>query len=113
MPLTSIWPGDSPTTVDGYTFANYGDKSYGPVTLLQATENSINSAYVTLESDIGVDSVADAAVRAGIPADTPGMDLDALDLTFVLGTASPSGLDMANAYATFAARGARGRRHRW
>ncbi len=107
VPLTTILPGDSPTTVDGYTFSNYGDKSYGPVTLLQATENSINSAYVTLESDIGVQSVADAAVRAGVPADTPGMDLDALDLTFVLGTASPSGLDMANAYATFAARGSR------
>jgi membrane peptidoglycan carboxypeptidase len=107
IPLNSVWPGDSPTTVDGYTFANYGDKSYGPVTLLQATENSINSAYVTLESEIGVDSVADAAVRAGVPADTPGMDLDNLDLTFVLGTASPSGLDMANAYATFAASGAR------
>ncbi len=33
------------------------------------------------------------------------MDLDDLNLTFVLGTASPSGVDMANAYATFAARG--------
>ena len=106
VPLTSVWNGDSPATVDGYTFSNYGDRSYGPVTLLQATESSINSAYVELESDIGVDSVADAAVRAGVPADTPGMELDDLNLTFVLGTASPSGLDMANAYATFAARGA-------
>lgn len=105
VPLNSVWNGDSPATVDGYTFSNYGDRSYGPVTLLQATENSINSAYVELESDIGVARVADAAVRAGVPADTPGMDLDDLNLTFVLGTASPSGLDMANAYATFAARG--------
>jgi len=105
VPLTSVWNGDSPATVDGYTFNNYGDRSYGPVTLLQATENSINSAYVELESDLGVDSVADAAVRAGVPADTPGMEPDQLNLTFVLGTASPSGLDMANAYATFAARG--------
>ena len=54
VPLNSVWNGDSPATVDGYTFANYGDRSYGPVTLLQATENSINSAYVELESDIGV-----------------------------------------------------------
>jgi membrane peptidoglycan carboxypeptidase len=106
VPLNSVWNGDSPATVDGYTFSNYGDRSYGPVTLLQATENSINSAYVELESDIGVGRVADAAVRAGVPADTPGMDLDDLNLTFVLGTASPSGVDMANAYATFAARGA-------
>ena len=106
VPLTSVWNGDSPATVDGYTFNNYGDRSYGPVTLLQATENSINSAYVELESDLGVGTVADAAVRAGVPADTPGMAPDDLNLTFVLGTASPSGLDMANAYATFAARGA-------
>jgi membrane peptidoglycan carboxypeptidase len=105
IPLGSIWNGDSPATVDGYTFNNYGDRSYGPVTLLQATEDSINSAYVELESDVGVDTVADAAVRAGVPADTPGMDLDALDLTFVLGTASPSAVNMANAYATFAAQG--------
>jgi membrane peptidoglycan carboxypeptidase len=35
------------------------------------------------------------------------MNLDALDLTFVLGTASPSGLDVANAYATFANQGIR------
>ena len=105
IPLGSVWNGDSPSTVDGYTFSNYGDRSYGPVTLLQATEDSINSAYVELESDVGVDAVADAAVRAGVPADTPGMDLDALDLTFVLGTASPSAVTMASAYATFAAQG--------
>ena len=105
--LNSVWPGDSPATVDGYTFSNYGDRSYGDVTLLEATENSINSAYVQLESDIGVSNVADAAVRAGVPASTPGMNLKNLDLTFVLGTASPSGLDMANAYATFADSGVR------
>ncbi len=107
VPLNSLWDGDSPATVNGYTFTNYGDKSYGMVTLLQATEDSINSAYVQLESEVGVDEVADAAVRAGVPADTPGMNLDELDLTFVLGTASPSALDMANAYATFAAEGTR------
>lgn len=107
VPLTSVWNGDSPSTVNGYTFSNYGDKSYGQVTLLTATENSINSAYVEMESDIGVESVADAAVRAGIPEDTPGMDLGDLNLTFVLGTASPSALDMASAYSTFAASGAR------
>jgi membrane peptidoglycan carboxypeptidase len=107
VPLSSMWNGDSPATVDGYTFNNYGNKSYGQVNLLQATENSINSAYVDLESSIGVKSVAEAALRAGIPADTPGLNLKNLDLTFVLGTASPSGLDMASAYSTFAARGTR------
>ena len=107
LPLTSVWNGDSPSTVNGYTFSNYGDKSYGPVTLLQATEDSINSAYVEVESEVGVDSVAESALAAGVPEDTPGLNLDNLDLTFVLGTASPSGLDMANAYATFASSGTR------
>ncbi len=105
IPLNSVWNGDSPATINGYTLTNYGDKSYGEVTLLKATENSINTAYVEVEDAVGVDSVADVAVRAGVPADTPGMDLGELNLTFVLGTASPSGLDMANAYATFAASG--------
>jgi len=102
-----LWNGDSPSTVNGYTFSNYGDNSYGTVSLLQATELSINSAYVELEADIGVGSVAEAALGAGIPADTPGMNLDSLDLTFVLGTASPSGLNVATAYATFADGGTR------
>ena len=103
--LQTIWPGQSPITVNGYTLNNYSDKSYGQVSLLKATLKSINSAYVTLESAIGVGAVADAAVRAGIPSTTPGLNLDNLDLTFVLGTASPSGLNMANAYATFANQG--------
>ena len=107
MPLTSVWNGDSPTTVNGYTLTNYGDRSFGEISLLKATLRSVNSAYVQMESAIGVDAVSNAAVRAGIPESTPGLNLDKLDLTFVLGTASPSGLSMANAYATFAAQGVR------
>ncbi len=111
VPLSSVWNGDSPATVNGYTFSNYGDRSYGMVTLLQATQDSINSAYVEVEDDVGVDRVADAALRAGVPETTPGLNLDSLDLTFVLGTASPSALDMANSYATFAAEGTRANPH--
>ncbi len=107
VPLNSLWNGNSPSTVNGYTFNNYGNNSYGVVSLLQATELSINSAYVELTADIGVRSVVDAALAAGIPNTTPGLNLESPDLTFVLGTASPSGLDMANAYATFANQGIR------
>ena len=105
--LDSVWDGASPQTISGYTLTNYGDNSYGMVSLLEATENSINTAYVNVENAVGVDSVADAALRSGVPEDTPGLNLDQLNLTFVLGTASPSGLSMANAYATFANQGAR------
>ena len=107
--LKSYWQGDSPATIRGYELTNYNDKSYGEITLLEATRESVNTAYVAMEDAVGVDRVADAAVRAGIPKKTPGMNLKNLDLTFVLGTASPSALDMANAYATFAARGERAR----
>lgn len=105
IPLKSVWNGDSPATIKGYTLTNYGDRSFGTITLLKATEDSVNTAYVEVEDAVGVQAVADAALRAGVPADTPGLNLDQLDLTFVLGTASPSGLSMANAYATFAAEG--------
>jgi membrane peptidoglycan carboxypeptidase len=105
--LNSLWNGNSPSTVNGYTFNNYGNNSYGVVSLLQATELSINSAYVELTADIGVSNVVNAALAAGIPETTPGLNLESPDLTFVLGTSSPSGLDMANSYATFANEGVR------
>ena len=105
--LDSQWPGNSPHTVNAYTFQNYANTSYGPsVSLLQGTENSINSVYVEVENRVGVTAVRDMALRAGIPQTTTGWDTTD-NLTFVLGTASPHTLDVANAYATFAARGVR------
>ena len=54
---------------------NYGDESYGPITLLQATENSVNTAYVDARvARSAPTTVVDAARRAGIPADTAGLD---------------------------------------
>lgn len=103
--LDSLWPGNSPHTTAGYVVRNYGNNSYGDqVTLLKGTEESINTVYVQLSDSIGVDSVVDAALRAGIPADTTGMDTPP-DLTFVLGTDSPHTIDIAASYATFASRG--------
>ena len=105
LSLGSMWNGSSPQTINGYTLSNYGNESYGLISLLKATENSVNTAYVNLEKTIGVQTVADAALAAGVPESVPGLNLNNLDLTFVLGTASPSALDMASAYSTFAAQG--------
>ena len=41
--LYSTWDGSSPRTIQGYTLQNYGNVSFGVVTLLKATENSINT----------------------------------------------------------------------
>lgn len=100
--LDSTWNGTSPATVEGYTLQNFGNSSYGPVSLLAATQNSINTAYVQVESQVGVKKVIDAAERAGLPNDTPGIEDN---LTFVLGSSSPRPIDMASAFSTFAANG--------
>jgi membrane peptidoglycan carboxypeptidase len=105
--LDSRWNGNSPAEIQGYTVRNYGDRSFGEVDLRTATAASVNTAYVALEDQVGVGNVADAAYRLGLPIDTPGQSPDSLDLTFVLGTSSPSGVAMANSYATLAARGQR------
>ncbi len=100
--LDTVLNGSSPATVDGYTLQNFGNSSYGPVSLLSATTHSVNTAYVQLESEVGVERTIHAAEKAGLPKDTPGIEEN---LTFVLGSPSPRPIDMANSFATFAARG--------
>ena len=106
--LDSLWPGNSPTEVGGREWPNYGDNSYGAlVTLLKGTEQSINTVYVSVEDETGVPPVQEAALRAGIPKDAKGLQLEDPNLTFVLGSASPHTIDIARSYATFASRGER------
>ena len=101
-PLSSLWDGSSPRTIDGYTVHNFNGETFGRISLLAATENSVNSVFVDLSYHVGYSNVYDAARRAGIPISTAGFHAGR---TLVLGTASPHPIDMAAAYATFAARG--------
>jgi membrane peptidoglycan carboxypeptidase len=106
--LSSVWNGDGPKIFDDfngrpYEVSNYGDKSFGDLTLLKATASSINTIYVPLGIKVGVDKIIDAARRAGIP-DSVSM---VASPSAVLGVASPRVIDVANAYATFAANGVR------
>ena len=105
--LTDTFDGSSPWTdpATGQQIENQGDSggtSFGPVSLLTATEESINTAYLDLTDQIGPDLVIDAAVAAGIPKNAPGL---APVPAVTLGNASVSPLQMAEAYATFAASG--------
>jgi membrane peptidoglycan carboxypeptidase len=100
--LDSMWNGNSGVTVDGYKVNNYGDESWGQISLLKGTEKSVNSVYVALSQQVGYDKVVDAAVRAGIPKGTPALDPVR---SVALGVASPHPLDVASAYATFADHG--------
>jgi membrane peptidoglycan carboxypeptidase len=100
--------GSSPLAVPGLGreggIINESNTSYGMVDLRQATAKSINTVFVGLNERIGPKATHDAAVAAGIPANTPGLGDD---LTNVLGTSSPRVLDVANAFATIAAQGQR------
>ena len=83
---------------------NFGNDSYGEISLLDATENSVNTVYVALNEQVGPDATVDVAVRAGLSEDTQDL---APVTSNVLGTSSPNVLDMGQAYSTFAAQGLR------
>ena len=105
IPLTSMWNGDSPQTFDDagkpYEVFNYGNEGWGQIDLLYATKHSVNTIFVPLGIKVGPDKVVDVARRAGIPETVAMMPTPSV----VLGTSSPHVIDVANAYATFAAQG--------
>ncbi len=105
IPLTSMWNGDSPQVFDDagkpYEVSNYGEEGWGQVDLMYATKHSINTVFVPLGIKVGPVAVVDVARRAGIPDSVAMMPTPSV----VLGVASPHVIDVANAYATFAAQG--------
>ena len=110
--LDDTLDGNSPYTfVDGSTVENEGESSgfssglsYGIVSLVEATAASINTAYIdlTVQMKNGPQKIVDAAVDAGIPRSSPGLRPNAL---VALGTGTVPTVEMAEAYATFAAKG--------
>jgi membrane peptidoglycan carboxypeptidase len=106
--LQTIWNGKSPLIFDDfigrpYEVSNYGNKSFGNISLLEASAVSVNTIYVPLGIKIGVDKVIDAARRAGIPENVAMFPSPSV----VLGVSSPRVIDVANSFATFAANGVR------
>src|SRR5690606_23521031 len=109
--LNSVYDGSSPQYFPGLTapVRNNAGESYGPVTLLEATERSVNTAYVGLTTDIGPEKVRDTAEDAGIPAEQ--FDTAGLGPNIALGTYQVTALDQATGYATFANGGVHKPRH--
>ncbi|CAB4783855.1 MAG: penicillin-binding protein [Actinobacteria bacterium] len=105
IPLSSMWNGDSPQVFDDagkpYEVSNYGNEGWGQIDLLYATKHSVNTVFVPLGIKVGPVAVVDVARRAGIPESVAMMPTPSV----VLGVASPHVIDVANAYATFAAQG--------
>jgi membrane peptidoglycan carboxypeptidase len=105
IPLTSTWDGQSPQVFDDagrpYPVFNYGNTQFGVIDLLQATAESVNTIFVPLGIRAGPDKVVDAARRAGIPTSVAMVPTPSV----TLGVASPHVIDVASAFATFAAQG--------
>jgi membrane peptidoglycan carboxypeptidase len=103
--LSTVWDGKSPqtfkTTSGNYKVSNYGNSSFGPVSLYRATASSINTVFVKLGTKIGPESVVDVARRAGIPESVQVLPTPSV----VLGVSSPRVIDVASSFSTFAAGG--------
>lgn len=101
--------GSGPMKIGDDWVGNYGGASYGQVDLIRATKYSINTAYVRLNSKIGMDATRQVAIAAGYSKNTVGLDKNSI--VGVLGTSSPHNLEIAEAYTTFATGGIRRTAH--
>ncbi len=99
--LSTVWDGRSPqtfrTSSGNYKVSNYGNSSFGPVSLYKATASSINTVFVKLGTKIGPESVVDVARRAGIPDSVQVLPTPSV----VLGVSSPRAIDVASSFSTF------------
>jgi penicillin-binding protein 1A len=78
---------------------NYEGAHYGPISLLRATAESVNTVYAQLVTRVGPEKVVEMARRLGIKSELSP------HASIALGTAEVSVLDMAGAFLTFQSKG--------
>lgn len=99
------YSGRSPLIIGNDDFVNFGGASYGSMTLREATKKSVNTIYVQLLNDLGVQSVMEFANRLG---DGKSVYREGFHgLSVALGAQEATPIDMASAYGVWAARGMR------
>lgn len=102
--LSTTFDGNSPQRFpewDGGNsdVSNFGNKDYGTIDLVKATADSVNTVYAALNIRVGPERTAQVATEAGITTPLKTVPSN------VLGADDVRPLDMAGAYATFAAQG--------
>ncbi|MFC4609439.1 transglycosylase domain-containing protein [Streptomyces maoxianensis] len=106
----TLYDGTNRRSVQGWSGNPYAPEnedhySYGPITVRDATDNSVNSVYAQMAMDVGPSRVRQTAIDLGIPASTPDLNSSP---SIALGPATASVLDMTEAYATLANHGRHG-----
>ena len=104
--LRSTFDGNSPKRFPGVTepVDNFGDRDFGRVDLMKATQNSVNTAYFELGLEVGPKKVAELARSAGIGTQLGGENPEG---GISLGTYDVRVIDQAAAYSSFANGGQR------
>ncbi|GGV60999.1 penicillin-binding protein [Streptomyces thermoviolaceus subsp. apingens] len=80
---------------------NDDGKDWGKITLREALAHSVNTPFMQLGMDTGLDKVKQTAVACGLLGSSMGPQVPALST----GSSTPSAIRMASGYATFAADG--------
>ena len=92
---------DSPRCWNGYCPKNFGSKYFGPISLADALQNSLNTIAVQLQDKVGFDAIITMANNLGIGTTRPLGKY----YSMALGANEQTILDMAAAYAAIANRG--------
>lgn len=90
--------------MSGWSVSNAGESDGGRHNMISATKGSVNTYFAQLQKRVGLCETAEMAERVGVHR-ADGGPLGVWS-SFTLGDQEVSPLTVANAYATFAARGA-------
>ena len=117
---TSTFSGASPVTIDEpictgdedndgdldpWEPTNYGEASYGTMTLDQATTQSVNTVYAQLIAEIGPEKVAEQVEELGFEPKFGAKEIEPACSLALGGSTDVTPLEMARAYAGMAGRG--------
>ncbi|GLF94418.1 transglycosylase domain-containing protein [Streptomyces yaizuensis] len=103
--LNTLYDGTSKRPVEGsdipFAPQNINDKDHGPITVQEATNNSVNSVYAQMLVDVTPGRTKETALAMGMRDGKAFEERPAMSL----GTMNASTWDMAGVYATFAHHG--------
>ncbi|MBC9957843.1 transglycosylase domain-containing protein [Yimella sp. cx-51] len=107
--LNSRFSGASPFRLPGTKpLRNDGGEQFGYINMSTMMQHSVNTSFLRLNQQMGPVKTREAAIKAGIPAGSAGMNDN---VTNILGEASVHVSDVANAFSTVSSEGKKADQH--